>query len=144
MPAGLRALRDDHVGACLRGFLAVMHLAAHHDHFHAVLVHRADELGGDGQTGDENFYFLLDQDRHVRPHHVGNRRQQVDRERLVGEFARPADFLAQLLGRASGRADNAEAARVGDRGDQPMHRHAAHPGQHDRVLDTEIVANRRM
>jgi hypothetical protein len=63
------------------------------------------------------FIFSSIRDRHVRPHHVGNRRQQVDRERLVGEFACAADFLAQLLGRASGRADNAKAARVGDRGD---------------------------
>ena len=106
-----------------------------------MIVHGTDELGGDGQAGDEDPHLLLDQHRHVRAHHVGNRRQQVDRERLVGEFARAADFLAQLHGRASGRADYAEAARIGDRGGQPMHRHAAHPGEQNRVLDTEIVAN---
>src|ERR1700693_2014593 len=144
MSAGFRALRDDYVGARLLGLFAVMHLAAHNEYLHSMLVHGADELGGDSQAGDEDFHLLLDQDRHVRPYQVRNRREQVNRERLVGEFARAADFLAQLRGRASGRADHPETARVGNRRDQPMHGYAAHPGQQYWILDTEIVANRSM
>ena len=144
MPARLGALRDDYVRASLLRLDAVMHLAAHHDDLHSVVVHHLDELLRNREPGDEDLDLFLDHHGNVRAHHVGYRREQIDGERLVGQLASFADFCAQIVGAQRRGADNAESARVGNRGDEFVHRDAAHAGEQYRILDSKVIANRRM
>ena len=144
MPARLGALRDYHVRARFLRLDPMMHLAAHHDDLHSVVVHHLDEFLRHRKSGDKDLDFFFDHHRHVRAHHIGNRREQIDGERLVGQLASRADFGAQILGAERRGADNAKAARVGNRGHELVHRDPAHPGEENRVLDSKIIANRRM
>ena len=144
MPARLGALRDDDVSAGLLRLDPMMHLAAHHDDLHSVVVHHLDEFLRHRKSGDEHLDLFLDHHGHVRAHHVGNRREQIDGERLVGQLASLADFCAQIVGAQRRSANHAEPAGVGNCGDQLMHRDAAHPGEQNRILDSKIIANRRM
>ena len=144
MPARLSPLRDDHVGAGLLRLDAVMHLAAHDDDLHPVVMHHFYEFLRHRKSGDEDLDLLLDHHGHVRAHHVGDRRQQIDGERLVGQLAGLADFGAQIVGAQRRGADHAESARVGNRGDQLVHRDAAHSGEQDRIFDSKVIANRRV
>ena len=56
---------------------------------------------------------------------------------LSVELAHAAHLVVELLRRHRRRAERAEAARVGHRGDDRVVRDAAHPGQHHGVLDAE-------
>ena len=52
--------------------------------------------------------------------------------------------VAQLVGTQRGGANHAESAGVGNRGHQLVHRDAAHPGEQNRILDSKVIANRRV
>ena len=144
MPARLGALRDDHVSAGVLRLDPVMDLAAHHDDFHPVVMHHLDEFLWHRKSGDEDLDLFFDHHGHMGAHHVGNRREQIDGERLVGQLASLADFGAQIVGAQRRGADHAKSAGVGDCGDQLVHRDAAHSGEQNRVLDSKVIANRRM
>ena len=75
------------------------------------------------------------------PDAVGQRGEEVDGERLVGEVAGLLDLLTELLGAERGGAHNAEPAGVGDGGDEAGERDAAHAGEEDGILDAEAVAD---
>ena len=139
--AGLRALGGDGIGARRLGLLGVAHLAAHHHHFHVVRVHFVNELRRHGEPRNEDTHALVEDHLHLRADHVGDRRQQIDGERLVREVARLFDLLAQHRGVHRRAADDAKAAGVGDGGDERGGRDAAHPREKDRVLDTEEIAD---
>ena len=96
MSAGLGALGGDDVRAGLLGLQGVADLAAHHHHGHVALVHLGDELGGDGEAGDEDADVLLEEHLHLRADAVGDRGEEVDGEGLVGEVAGLLDLLAEL------------------------------------------------
>ena len=70
--------------------------------------------------------------------------EQIDGERLVGQLANLADFRAQFVGAQRRGAKNAEAAGVGNRGNQLVHRDPAHPGEQNRILDSKVITNRRV
>ena len=74
----------------------------------------------------------------VVEHALGQRGEQIDAERLVGERrARAAISRLELVGRHRRRAERAEAAGFRHRGDDRVIRDPAHPGEHHRVLDAE-------
>ena len=68
---------------------------------------------------------------------AGHGGEQVDAERLVGGGADGRHLLHHLLVAHGRRAEAPEATGLGDRGRQRGIRDAAHPGQHDGVLDAE-------
>ena len=138
--AGLGALGGDDVSAGLDGLEGVADAAAHHHHDHVALVHLGDELGGDGEPGDEDVHVLLEDDAHVGADHLRVGREEVDGERLVGEVTGLADLFSQRGRVEGGGADDAEPAGVGDGGDEPGHGDAAHTGEEDRVVDAELIA----
>ena len=144
MAAGLGALRDDDVGARGLGLLSVADPAAHDDDLHVSLVHLVDELSRDGEAGDERAHVLVEDDLHLRADHVGDRREQVDGEGLVGQIARLPDLRSQLVRAHRRGADDAEPAGVRDGGDERRRRDAAHAREEDRILDTEEVADGRV
>ena len=63
--------------------------------------------------------------------------QHVQAEWAFGGGANCADELAQAVWRRVADAEDAQAARVGDRGDQLRRCAGAHAGEHDRVLDPQ-------
>ena len=67
----------------------------------------------------------------------GHRREEVDAERLGGQLADLGHLLGQLGDAHRRGAERADAAGLAHRGDEPVVRDAAHPGEHDRVLDVE-------
>ena len=69
----------------------------------------------------------------------GHRGEQVDAERLVRQLAHLADLLDHPLVAHRRGAEAAEAAGLGDRGDEAVVRHASHPGQHHGVFDFEDI-----
>jgi hypothetical protein len=76
-----------------------------------------------------------------RPQRVGH--ELVDAEGAVGGGPHAPDRVAHLVGREVQRRDDAEAAGPGHLGDQVGAGDAAHPRLHDRMLDTQQVAQRR-
>ncbi len=53
-------------------------------------------------------------------------------------------LLDQLVGTHGRRAERADAAGLGDGGDEAVVGHPAHPGQHHRVLDLEELGQSRL
>jgi hypothetical protein len=104
-----------------------------------VVVAQLHDVAGYPQTGHEHLRALGDHQLDVGRHLLGQRGEQVDTERLVGEPLHRPDLLDHLVLAHGGGAEAAEAARLGDGGDQGVVRDAAHPGQHHRVLDLEGV-----
>ena len=51
------------------------------------------------------------------------------------------DLRAEIVGRERGGPHHTQATCVRHRGDERRHRHAAHAGEDDRVLDTEKIAD---
>ena len=74
MASGFGALCGDDIRAGRLRFLGMTHLAAHDDDEHAALVHLIDELGGNGEPGDEDADVLLEDDFDLGPDHIGDRR----------------------------------------------------------------------
>ena len=139
MPAAVRPLGDDHVGAGLGRFDGVRHGRDHVDHLDSTVVCAAEDgfevlgvtrprCGEDGGLGVEGQVDLL------VAHEVDH---QVHSEGAFGGCANRGDEHAQTLGRRFSRAEDAQAARVGDRGDQLRRCAGAHAGERDRVLDPQ-------
>src|SRR5579871_5548323 len=144
MTSGLRPLGDYHIGAGRLRLLAMMNLAAHHYDLHAVIFHRLNELGRHGEARDKNLDLLLDQNRNIGTHHVGNRGEQIHGEWFIRELAGLANLIAHLLGRATGRANDTESSRIRNGSGKPAHRNTAHSGEDDWIFDSEVVTNRRV
>ena len=68
---------------------------------------------------------------------AGQRGEQVDAERLGGQLADRGHLGRQLVGPHRRGTQRADPAGLADRGDQAVVADAAHPGEHDRVLDVE-------
>jgi hypothetical protein len=76
-------------------------------------------------------------------HLTGHRREQVDAERLAGGGAHLGHLLGQFVLAHGAGPERADAARLADRGDQPVVADATHPGEHHRVFDVEHVRQTR-
>ena len=94
------------------------------------------------EPGREHRRAPVDELLRVGEHPVGQRGEEVDAERLVGERLGGADLVDHLVGRHRRGAEAAEAARLGHRGDERVVRDAAHPGEHHGVLDAEQSVSR--
>src|SRR4051812_45497543 len=69
------------------------------------------------------------------------RQPQIDAERIVGESASVADFLACRLGRSPRQSQHPETAGIADRSGQGRARRTTHRGLHDGKLNAEESAN---
>lgn len=77
----------------------------------------------------------------VEPIRLGERQQQVDRERLAGQRPRRRQLAADLVG--AEHRDRAQTTRLGDRcGELVAAEAAAQPGLHHRDCDAESLENR--
>ena len=104
-----------------------------------LLVAQVDDVAGHAEPGDEDAGARRGDDvARLSLDPVGHRGEQVDAERLVGELAHlrrsRATSSSPLMCDAPSAA---ETAGLGDRGDEPVVRDAAHAGEHDGVLDVE-------
>jgi len=106
-----------------------------------VRLHLGDVLLRNGEAGDEDLHFLLVEHGKVGHDHLREGREKVDGKRLRRERLRLPDLVAQVVGRKRRSAHDAEATGVRHRRHERGHRHASHPGEDDRVLDTEQVAD---
>ena len=61
-----------------------------------------------------------------------------------GQRLHARHLLDQLVGPHRRRAERADAAGLGDGGDEPVVRHPAHAGEHHRVLDLEELGQSRL
>ena len=97
------------------------------------------DVAGHAETGDEQPGPAVDDVLDLRREVVGERGQQVDAEGLGRELPHLGDLLHHLLAAHRRRAHAAEAAGLAHGGHEAVVRHAAHPGQHDGVLDLEDI-----
>ena len=143
--AGLGALGDDEVAAGFDRGDGVAHLAAHVDDEHVAVVAALDHVAGHAEGGDEHRHALGDEQVDALEHLVGQRGEQVDPERPVGERLRGPDLLAPSA-RGSSRQPRGspKPAGLGHRGDEPVIGDAAHAGEHHRVLDLEHSTGRML
>ena len=102
-----------------------------------------DDLAGHAEAGDEDAGAALDDVVDALLDLAGHGREQVDAERLGGELADLGHLLGQLVGAHRRGAERADAAGLADGGDEAVVGHAAHAGEHDRVLDVEQVGESR-
>src|SRR6185369_11670013 len=109
------------------------------DDQHIVGVAEVDDVARNAEAGDEHPRAGLDDEPHLGGHVAAGRGQQVDAERLVGEFLDRAHLGDHLVGRHGRRAEAAEATGLRHGGDQVAVGDTAHPGEHDRVFDAEHV-----
>ena len=137
---GLGALGDDDVAAGFDGADGVADLSAHVDHEHVVVVAELDHIARHAEPGDEDLCAFPDHELDVRHHLLGKRGQEVDTERLARGGLHGADLLDHLVLAHCRRAEATEPARLGNRGNEPVVRHASHAGEHHRVLDLESVS----
>ena len=68
----------------------------------------------------------------------------IDVEGFVGALGNGADLGVQCCGVECRRAERAEAAGVGDGGDQRRRSRRAHAAEHDRMRNAEQIANARV
>ena len=98
-----------------------------------------DHLGRHAEAGDEHRGAALDDLLDLADQVPGHGGEQVDAERLVRGLADLGDLGHHpLVGHGRG-AEAAEPSGLGHRGHQGGVGHAAHAGQHDRVVDAEHV-----
>ena len=91
-------------------------LAAHARDEHVAVVQHLHDVARYAEPGDEQRGAAFDDLVRVVDHALGQRREEVDAERLVGELAHATHFVVELARRHRRRAERAEPARVGDRG----------------------------
>ena len=135
--AGLGALRDDEVAAGLHGAHGVIDLSAHGDNDHVVAVAQVDHLGRHAQPGDERRRTALNDHGDLLGHTTGHRGQEVHAEGFARGRPDGGDLRHHRFVAHGRRAQAPEAARGRDGRSQRGIGHAAHPGQHDRMLDSE-------
>ena len=112
------ALRDHEVAPGLDRRDRVAHLAAHARDEHVAVVEDLHDVARHAEPGDEQRRAAGHDLVRVVEHALGQRREQVDTERLVGRGLRTARHLVvELLRRHRRRAERAETAGVGHRGD---------------------------
>ncbi len=135
--AGLRALGDDEVAAAGDGADGVADLAAHRPDEDVGVVQRVDDVAGHAQAGDEDAGATGDDVGDAALDLARHGGEEVDAERLGGELADLRHLLGQLVRCHRRSAERADAAGLADRCHEAVVRHAAHAGEHDRVLDVE-------
>jgi hypothetical protein len=139
MAPGLRALGHDEVAPAVDGGNGVAHLASHRADQDVALVQQLDGVARHPEAGHEGpgaaRYDVAD----LVGDLAGQRGQEIDAERLGREVAHLGHLGHHLLGPHRRRAHAPEAARLRHGGDEAVVRDAAHPGQHDGVLDLEEV-----
>ena len=94
------------------------------------------------EAGDESLRAAFDDDVGGTLQRLRNRREKIDAERLVGLVAHDLHLALDLVERASGHAERAEAAGVGNGCREFAVRNAAHAREHDGIFDAEHVAER--
>ena len=139
--AGFGALRDHEVAAGFDRGDRVAHLAAHARDEHVAVVQHLEHVARHAEarrrTASRRRSTTFDASSSMRS---GNAARRSTPNGLVGELAHMDDLVFHLLGRHRGRAERADAARVGHRGDQRVVGNAAHSGEHDGVLDAEHLS----
>jgi hypothetical protein len=95
----LSALSDDDVASGVERPLGVLDLAAHRDDQHVVLVTEVDDVAWHAESRDEGAGTAFDQQFDVVDQSVGERREQVDAERPVGETLGLGDLVGEVLAR---------------------------------------------
>ena len=137
MPAGLGALHDHEVAATLDRRHGVPHLPAHAGDEHAGLVQPADDVARHPESGNEQRRAAGDDQLDAAGEALGQGREQVDAERLVGRLVDRVDLaLHELEGERCG-AERADAAGVRHRGHELVIGDAAHAREHHRMLDLQ-------
>jgi hypothetical protein len=123
------------------GLARVIHLACQHHHHHAGGFQLRDDCSGDAQPGDEGLRATFDDRVHALRQAVRLRGQQINAERPVGQVAHPAHLLANSARADAGHAQRAEAAGIAHRSANLGIRNAPHPGQQDRMIDAQQIAD---
>src|SRR5918995_537371 len=137
--AGFGPLGDDDVAAGLDGGDGVAHLPAHVDHEHVVVVAERNHVARHAEPGHEHLRAFADHELDVRHHLLGERREEVDTERLARRRLHGADLLDHLVLGHGRRAQATKPARLRHRGDERVVRDATHAGEHHRMLDLECI-----
>ena len=98
-----------------------------------------DDVAGHAEAGHEDARPALDHVVDPRFDLAGQRRQQVDAERLGRELADLGHLGGELVGAHRRGTEGADAPSVADGGDEAVVGDPAHPGEHDGMLDVEQV-----
>ncbi len=142
MAARLRALCHDDVAAGVDRALRVVDLAAHVDDEEPVAMAQVDDLRRYAEPGDERARARRTDGLDHGDQVARARRQEIDAEGLGGRGADGGDLPLHLVVIHDGGTEASEPAGFGDGGGHRGVGHAAHAGEHDRVLDAEQVAER--
>ena len=137
VPSSLRALGHDDVAPGVHCAPGMVDLAAHVDDEQAAAMAELHHLAGHTQPGHEDRGASLDDVLDLTDEVAGHGGEQVHPEWVVGGPFHLGDLGHHTLPAHGGRPETSEAAGFRDRSDERGVGHAAHAGQHHRVLYPE-------